>query len=249
MLQLKNISQSFINEAGKILVLNDISLTIAKGEFVVIIGANGSGKSTLLNAISGQIKIDSGQIIVDGNAIENLAEYERGRFIARVFQSATTGTVKDLTVMENMRLASLRNVSKTLKRGITNEFKKQVKDKIALLGLGLEDKTEQLMGNLSGGQRQALTLIMAILCDAKLLLMDEPTSALDPRAAKVLMQCADKIIAEFNLTTLMVTHSMNDAINFGSRLLLMKEGKIAKDIDANKKVELQTQQLYDWIND
>jgi putative ABC transport system ATP-binding protein len=248
MLEFKNVTHSFGESDNKVVVLNNISLKINTGEFVIIIGANGSGKSTFLNAISGQIMVQSGQIQIDGNTVQNLPEYKRSPYIARIFQNPTMGTVANLSVIENMRLASLRNASKGLKVGLDAKFTSLVKDKIALLGLGLENRTNQLMGTLSGGQRQALTLVMALLCDAKLLLMDEPTAALDPKSANALMQSAATLIKEFKITTLMVTHQLHDAINYGNRLLLFKDGSIIKDENAAAKNKLKAELLLGWLN-
>lgn len=248
MLEFKNVTHSFGESDNKVVVLNNISLKVNATEFVIIIGANGSGKSTFLNAISGQIIVQSGQILIDGNSIEHLQEYKRSPYIARIFQNPTMGTVANLSVIENMRLASLRNTSKGLKVGLNDAFTTLVKDKIALLGLGLENRTNQLMGTLSGGQRQALTLVMALLCDAKLLLMDEPTAALDPKSANALMQSANQLIKEFKITTIMVTHQLHDAINYGNRLLLFKDGSIIKDENTAAKKQLKAELLLGWLN-
>jgi putative ABC transport system ATP-binding protein len=213
----------------------------------MIIGANGSGKSTLLNLIAGLIYPDKGSIALDNEEIQKLKPYQRSKYIARIFQNPLQGSVADLTVMENMRLAFLRNQSKGLKIGIDTTFKEKVKQAISQLQLGLENKTEQKMGTLSGGQRQALTLVMATLCDAKVLLMDEPTAALDPKSAMSLMENANKLISNRKLTTIMVTHNMREAVSYGNRLLMMKEGKIIRDLDEIEKSTSDANNLINWL--
>jgi putative ABC transport system ATP-binding protein len=213
----------------------------------MIIGANGSGKSTLLNLIAGLILPDAGTIHIYDKEIQKLKTFERSALIARIFQNPLQGSVADLTVMENMRLAYLRNQTKSLRLGIDKAFITNVKDSIAQLNLGLENKTEQKMGTLSGGQRQALTLVMATLCEAKILLMDEPTAALDPKSANSLMENATKIIESKKITTLMVTHNMREAIQYGNRLIMMKEGKVAEDINAEDKSKMNSNQLFEWL--
>jgi len=213
----------------------------------MIIGANGSGKSTMLNLIAGLILPDNGNIIIDENEVQKLKSFERSALIARLFQNPLQGSVADLTVLENMRLAYLRNTSKGLKLGIDAAFKSKVKEAIAELNLGLENKLAQKMGTLSGGQRQALTLVMATLCDAKVLLMDEPTAALDPKSANSLMENANKLIAKNNITTIMVTHNMREAVNYGNRLLMMKEGKVMRDLNTLEKSSIDTNSLTNWL--
>lgn len=249
MINLNNISKSFMDDAGvKNELLNSLNINFNQGEFAIVIGANGSGKSTLLNLIAGIILPDKGTISIDNKEVQQLLSYQRSKFIARIFQNPIQGSVSDLTVMENMRLAFLRTQTKGLKLGIDNAFKEKVKQSIAQLNLGLENKTEQKMGTLSGGQRQALTLVMATLSDAKVLLMDEPTSALDPKSANSLMLNANAIIKEKKLTTIMVTHNMREAVSYGDRLLMMKSGKIEKDIDASSKSKLTATELFEWMN-
>jgi putative tryptophan/tyrosine transport system ATP-binding protein len=249
MIKFTNVYKSFTDDAGQVnALINDLNLTFHPGEFTIIIGANGSGKSTLLNLIAGLIHPDKGSIALELEEIQELKTYERSKYIARIFQNPLQGSVAELTVMENMRLAYLRNQSKGLKLGINKAFKEKVKHEISMLQLGLENKTEQKMGTLSGGQRQALTLVMATLCDAKVFLMDEPTAALDPKSANSLMENAAKIIKEKQLTTLMVTHNMREAVNYGNRLLMMKEGKVEKDVKGEDKLKLSANHLFDWLN-
>jgi|JI10StandDraft_1071094.scaffolds.fasta_scaffold268259_2 putative ABC transport system ATP-binding protein len=248
MIKFTNVSKSFTDDAGQVnALINNLNVEFKKGEFTMIIGANGSGKSTMLNLIAGLILPDSGSIIIDGIEVQKLKSFERSAFIARLFQNPLQGSVADLTVLENMRLAYLRNTSKGLKLGIDAAFKSKVKEAIAELNLGLENKLAQKMGTLSGGQRQALTLVMATLCDAKVLLMDEPTAALDPKSANSLMENANKLIAKNNITTIMVTHNMREAVNYGNRLLMMKEGKVMRDLNTLEKSSIDSNSLTNWL--
>ena len=249
MIKFTNVYKSFTDDAGQINpLIADMNITFNPTEFTMIIGANGSGKSTLLNLIAGLINPEKGLITLNQMEVQQLKTYERSKYIARIFQNPLQGSVAELTVMENMRLAYLRNQSKGLTLGINKAFKERVKHEIAALQLGLENKTEQKMGTLSGGQRQALTLVMATLCDAKVLLMDEPTAALDPKSAHSLMENAANIIKEKQLTTLMVTHNMREAVNYGNRLLMMKEGRVVMDVNGEEKMKLSANSLFDWLN-
>lgn len=249
MIKFTNVFKSFTDDAGQVnALIADLNIIFNPGEFTTIIGANGSGKSTLLNLIAGLIYPDKGIIALEQEAIQQLKTYERSKYIARIFQNPLQGSVAELTVMENMRLTFLRNQSKGLTLGINKAFKEKVKHEISTLKLGLENKTEQKMGTLSGGQRQALTLIMATLSDAKVLLMDEPTAALDPKSAHSLMENAANIIMEKELTTLMVTHNMREAVNYGNRLMMMKEGKVEMDVKGEEKMKLSANSLFDWLN-
>jgi putative ABC transport system ATP-binding protein len=249
MIKFTNVYKSFTDDAGQINpLIADMNIIFNPTEFTMIIGANGSGKSTLLNLIAGLINPEKGLITLNQMEVQQLKTYERSKYIARIFQNPLQGSVAELTVMENMRLAYLRNQSKGLTLGINKAFKERVKHEIAALQLGLENKTEQKMGTLSGGQRQALTLVMATLCDAKVLLMDEPTAALDPKSAHSLMENAANIIKEKQLTTLMVTHNMREAVNYGNRLLMMKEGRVEIDVNGEEKMKLSANSLFDWLN-
>jgi putative ABC transport system ATP-binding protein len=234
-------------KSNQVDAINGIDLQINDGEFVVIVGSNGSGKTTLLNLVSGSVLPTAGTITLDGNDVTDLPDYKRSQWIARVFQNPVSGTASDLSILDNFRLAALRTKPKGLKIGVDEAFKKQVKEKIATLGMGLEQKLEQSMGTLSGGQRQALTLLMSVMDDCKILLLDEPTAALDPRSAEVVMKTADKLIKDFKLTAILITHNLKDAYNYGTRVIQMGEGKVLKDLDAEKKAKLKQNDLFDWF--
>jgi putative ABC transport system ATP-binding protein len=227
--------------------LRDINLSINKEEFVVIVGANGSGKSTLLNAIAGNIIADKGNITIENTEVTNWKDYRKSKWIARIFQDPFMGTASELSIIDNFRLASIRTKKKGLSIGINSKFKELVKDRIAMLGLGLENKLEQPVGTLSGGQRQALTLIMAIMDDAKIILLDEPSAALDPKTSEIIMQKSNQIIKEFKLTAILITHNLKDAANYGNRIILMKEGSITQDYKGDVKIQLSLSQLQDWF--
>jgi putative ABC transport system ATP-binding protein len=248
MIALKNISLFFNKgESSQVAALDGIDLIIQKNEFITIVGSNGSGKSSLLNVIAGTVKPDSGSIFINDHDIIPLADYRRSLWIARIFQNPFSGTASDMTVIENFRLASLRTKNKSLKTGIDNKFRNEVEEKISMLGMGLETKLDQSMGSLSGGQRQALTLIMAVMDKAEILLMDEPSSALDPRSSEILMENADRIIRSFGLTTLLVTHSMKDAHRYGSRLVQMSGGKIIRDTGKVAGGKPSLMEIYSWF--
>src|SRR6201996_4333226 len=248
MITITNIHKTF--NAGKpnqVNAVNGVDLTIADGEFLVIVGANGSGKTTLLDLIAGSIFPGSGEIEIDGQRINKLPDYKRSRWIARVFQNPLSGTASDLSILDNFRLAAIRTKTKGLHVGINEQFKKQVTEKIATLGMGLENKLEQPMGTLSGGQRQALTLLMSVMDTCQVLLLDEPTAALDPRSAEIVMQTADKLVKDFKLTGILITHNLKDAFNYGNRIIQMGEGKIFKDLSATQKSALKQTDLFDWF--
>ncbi len=249
MIELTHITKTFNrNTTIETKALNDINMQILSGQFVVIVGPNGSGKTTLLNAIAGSIPVDSGKMTVDGSEITRLKDFQRSGWMARIFQNPLLGTAPELSIIENFRLAALRTSPKKMIVGTNEKFRNRVREKISMLNLGLENKPDQLMGTLSGGQRQALTLLMAVMDETKILLMDEPAAALDPKTSDLLMKLAEKIVLEFHLTTLLVTHQMKDALAFGNRLILMKEGQIFKDIGADKKSKLQLNELYSWFD-
>jgi putative ABC transport system ATP-binding protein len=248
MISLQKISKFFNKgKVTEVIALNDISLQIHKGEFVVMVGANGSGKTTLLNIIEGSQIPTSGKIEINGHDVTPLPEYKRSRWVARVFQNPNNGTAPDLTILDNFRLASLRTQRKNLTVGINEAFKKKVKEKISGLGMGLENKIDQLMGNLSGGQRQALTLLMSVMDDTEILLLDEPTAALDPKSALIVMNLADKLHQDLGITIVLITHNIKDAHVYGNRLIQLQEGRIAHDLNTKDKTGLLIQELYQWF--
>jgi putative ABC transport system ATP-binding protein len=248
MIEINHIHKVFNKgKANQVDAINGIDLKINNGEFLVIVGSNGSGKTTLLNLVAGSVLPSAGTISIDGNDVTGIPDYKRSQWVARVFQNPVSGTASDLSIIDNFRLAAIRTKSKGLSIGVDDVFKKLVKEKIATLGMGLENKTDQPMGTLSGGQRQALTLLMSIMDSCKVLLLDEPTAALDPRSAEVVMKTADKLIKDFNLTAILITHNLKDAYNYGSRIIQMREGIILKDINTEEKAELKQNDLFDWF--
>ena len=244
MLWLEHVSKTFntgtINERKALI---DAQLHIAPGEFVTVIGGNGAGKSTILNAIAGTWPIDDGAIILDGINVTGLPEHKRAPFIGRVFQDPKMGTAADMQIEENLALARRRGQKRGLKWGVTKAEREEFKEKLAILGLGLEDRMTSKVGLLSGGQRQALTLLMAALMKPKLLLLDEHTAALDPATAAKVLQTTDHLIEENQLTTLMITHNMKDAIEHGNRLIMMNEGRIIYDVSGEEKQKLTREDL------
>ena len=227
----------------------DAQLHIAPGEFVTVIGGNGAGKSTILNAIAGTWPIDDGAIILDGINVTGLPEHKRAPFIGRVFQDPKMGTAADMQIEENLALARRRGQKRGLKWGVTKAEREEFKEKLAILGLGLEDRMTSKVGLLSGGQRQALTLLMAALMKPKLLLLDEHTAALDPATAAKVLQTTDHLIEENQLTTLMITHNMKDAIEHGNRLIMMNEGRIIYDVSGEEKQKLTREDLLQKFSD
>ena len=244
MLEIKNISKTFnpgtVNEK---VALDDVSLTLEDGDFVTVIGGNGAGKATLLNAIAGVWPVDRGQIIIDGQDVTKLSEHKRAAFLGRVFQDPMNGTAATMGIEENLALALRRGTVRTLRSGIKNHEREAYKEMLSKLGLGLENRLTTKVGLLSGGQRQALTLLMATLKKPKLLLLDEHTAALDPKTAAKVLETTDMIVNRDRLTTLMITHNMKDAIVHGNRLIMMMEGKIILDIRGEEKKKLTVEDL------
>ena len=244
MLELKNIYKTF--NAGTVnekMALKGLNLTLEDGDFVTVIGGNGAGKSTMLNAIAGVWPVDQGQIIIGDTDVTKLPEYKRAKYLGRVFQDPMTGTAATMEIQENLALALRRGDSRTLKAGITKKEHAKYREMLATLGLGLEDRMTSKVGLLSGGQRQALTLLMATLKKPKLLLLDEHTAALDPKTAAKVLQTTDMIVNRDNLTTLMITHNMKDAIAHGNRLIMMMDGNIILDIRGEEKKKLTVADL------
>ena len=246
MLDISNVTKTFnaktVNER---VALNNISLHLEDEDFVTVIGGNGAGKSTLLNAIAGVWPVDSGSIVVDGTDLSGIPEYKRAALLGRVFQDPMMGTAGTMQIEENLALAARRGKKRTLKPGITKEERSFFRERLAELGLGLENRMTAKVGLLSGGQRQALTLLMATLNKPKLLLLDEHTAALDPRTAAKVLELSEKIIRENRLMTLMVTHNMKDAIRYGNRLIMMNEGRVILDISGEEKKQLTIELLMD----
>lgn len=244
MLDLKSISKTFnagtVNEKT---ALNNLCLHLNDGDFVTVIGGNGAGKSTMLNAVAGAWPVDEGTIEIGGVNVTKLPEYKRAKYLGRVFQDPMTGTAASMQIEENMALAARRGLSRTLKKGISSKEREFYRERLAELGLGLEDRMTSKVGLLSGGQRQALTLLMATLKKPQLLLLDEHTAALDPKTAEKVLHTTDRIIQEQKLTAMMVTHNMKDAIAHGNRLIMMHEGKVILDISGEDKQKLTVPDL------
>ena len=244
MLELKHISKTFFpGTVNAKTALNDLSLTLHDGDFVTVIGGNGAGKSTMLNAVAGTLTVDSGSILLDGEDITRKPEHRRAADLGRVFQDPMMGTTGDMWIEENLALAARRGSRRTFKWGISHEERERYRELLAPLGLGLEDRLTAKVGLLSGGQRQALTLLMASLKKPKLLLLDEHTAALDPKTAAKVLELSDRIVEENGLTTMMVTHNMKDAIAHGNRLIMMDAGRVVLDICGWEKQKLTVPDL------
>ncbi|MBQ7309719.1 MAG: ATP-binding cassette domain-containing protein [Clostridia bacterium] len=244
MLELINVQKTFFPgtiNAKK--ALCGVDLHLNPGDFVTIIGGNGAGKSTTLNAVAGVFPIDEGEIRIDGINVAGLPEHKRAKYIGRVFQDPMTGTAATMEIQENLAIAARRGQRHTLKWGITSQEKKHFKELLSILDLGLEDRMTAKVGLLSGGQRQALTLLMATLKQPKLLLLDEHTAALDPKTAAKVLEISDMLIAENHLTAMMVTHNMKDAIAHGNRLIMMNAGKVIFDVSGEEKKNLTVEAL------
>ena len=223
--------------------LTDVDLKLNEGDFVTIIGGNGAGKSTTLNAVAGTFMVDRGSIVIDGVDVTHLPEYKRAKYLGRVFQDPMTGTAATMNIEENMALAMRRGEKRTLRWGISNMERDMYREQLRTLGLGLEERMSSKVGLLSGGQRQALTLLMAALRTPKLLLLDEHTAALDPKTAAKVLELTEKIVAEQKLTAMMVTHNMKDAIAMGNRLIMMNAGRIVVDVRGEEKKKLTREDL------
>jgi len=244
MLKLENISKTFgkgsINEK---LAIDELTLSVEKGEFITIIGSNGAGKSTLMNCISGVYGIDGGKIVLDDRDMTKLQEYKRSKYIGRVFQDPLSGTAFDMTIEENLAIASSKNKSIGLQPGLSRKERESFREKLALLDMGLENRMKQKSKLLSGGQRQALTLFMAVISDPKLLLLDEHTAALDPSAAKKVLALTDEFSESSGLCTLMITHNMKAALDHGNRTILMKDGRIVMDLTGEERKNMTVDKL------
>ncbi len=246
MLKIRNVTKAFnksLNPEDLKIALNDISLDIKEGEFISVIGSNGSGKSTLLNVISGSLFVDKGEIIIDGKDVTHTNECRRSKHVGFVFQDPLKGTAANMSVLENLLIAHRRAKRKTLKWGFNKHLAEDFKRRVKELNLGLETRLNQKIGLLSGGQRQALTLLMSTLDNPSILLLDEHTAALDPKTAKSVLELTEKIVIDNNLTTIMVTHNMKDALRYGDRLLMFNEGKIIVDVSGEEKSRLTINDL------
>ncbi len=244
MLKVENISKTF--NPGTITekkALSDVSLHLAPGDFATVIGGNGAGKSTLMNSIAGAFLVDSGKVTIDGIDITKWPEHKRAKFIGRVFQDPMMGTAAGMMIEENMAIASRRGRTPSLRWSAPKSDREKFRELLKYLNLGLEDRLENKVGLLSGGQRQALTLLMATMADPKLLLLDEHTAALDPKTAEKVLSITDSIINSRHLTTLMITHNMRDALRFGNRLIMMLDGKIIIDVKGEDKKNLTVKDL------
>ena len=244
MLKIENVTKTFnpgtVNEK---VALKNLNLHLQEGDFVTVIGGNGAGKSTMLNAVAGVWGVDSGTITIGGNNVTNLPEYKRAKFIGRVFQDPMMGTAATMQIEENLALAARRGKPRTLRAGITRAEREQYVEQLKILDLGLEDRLTAKVGLLSGGQRQALTLLMATLPKPQLLLLDEHTAALDPKTAAKVLEATQRIVEKDHLTTMMITHNMRDAIAYGNRLIMMYEGHIVVDVSGEEKKHLTVEQL------
>ena len=244
MLDLHSIYKTFnagtVNEKT---ALNGLNLHLNEGDFVTVIGGNGAGKSTMLNAVAGTWLVDEGKITIDDIDVTKLPEHKRAKYLGRVFQDPMTGTAATMQIEENMALAARRGMTRSLKAGITAKEREFYREQLKILGLGLEDRLTSKVGLLSGGQRQALTLLMATLKKPRLLLLDEHTAALDPKTAAKVLETTDKIVNSEHLTTLMITHNMRDAIAHGNRLIMMNEGHVIYDVRGEEKTKLEVSDL------
>ena len=244
MLEIKNVYKTF--NAGTVnekVALKGLDLTLEDGDFVTVIGGNGAGKSTMLNAVAGVWPIDMGKILIEGQDVTRLSEHQRAKYIGRVFQDPMMGTAATMGIEENLALAARRGAARSLRAGITKKEREEYHELLKTLDLGLEDRMTSKVGLLSGGQRQAVTLLMATLKKPKLLLLDEHTAALDPKTAAKVLALSEKIVQENHLTTLMITHNMKDAIKYGNRLIMMYEGRVIYDVRGEEKANLQVSDL------
>ena len=244
MLKIENVRKVFnpgtVNEK---IALNGLNLELKEGDFVTVIGGNGAGKSTMLNSVAGVYPVDGGKIFLNGEDVTALPEFKRAQYIGRVFQDPMMGTAATMQIEENLALAARRGKPRTLRIGITKAEREDYREQLKILDLGLENRMTAKVGLLSGGQRQALTLLMATLQKPKLLLLDEHTAALDPKTAAKVLEATQKIVEKDNLTTLMITHNMRDAITYGNRLIMMYDGRVVVDVSGEEKKKLTVEQL------
>lgn len=249
MLEIKSLNKVFHkNEPDEKIIFENLNLDVKKGEFITIIGGNGAGKSTLMNLIAGSIFPDSGQIFIDGQNVTSIPEHKRARFIGRVFQDPLKGTAPNLTIEENLSISLLRNSKKNLRFCINKKITDFIKDELAKLNLGLENRLKTKVGLLSGGQRQAVTLLMATLIKPKVLLLDEHTAALDPKSRDKILDLTAKITKDKEMATLMITHNIENSLNFGNRTIMLKQGKIILDLKGDERKVSNSHELFDKFN-
>ena len=249
MLKIENVYKTF--NAGTVnekIALRDLSLHLEAGDFVTVIGGNGAGKSTMLNCVAGVYEVEEGSVLIDGMDVTHLPEYKRAKYIGRVFQDPMMGTAATMQIEENLALAARRGKARGLGAGITKAEREEYREQLKILGLGLEDRMTAKVGLLSGGQRQALTLLMATLQQPKILLLDEHTAALDPKTAAKVLEVTEKIVSANNLTTMMITHNMRDAIAYGNRLIMMYDGHVVVDVKGEDKKNLTVEQLMELFS-
>lgn len=248
MIEISHLSKTFhAGTVREVKAVNDVNLQLEAGSFTLLLGSNGSGKSTLLNLLAGTTLPDAGNIRIQGKEIQGLPAYKRSASIARIFQDPTAGTAPDLSLIDNFRLAALRTKSKGFQLGVNSAFRKQVANHVSVLGMGLENRLNQPMGSFSGGQRQALSLLMATFDTLDVLLLDEPTAALDPRSAALVIDLSRRIVAEKNITAVMVTHELRHCTQIGNRIIQMSEGKIIRDVAGKEKDALRLEELVNWF--
>lgn len=244
MLSMTNVSKLFNpGTVDEKIALMGVNLHLKPGDFVTVIGSNGAGKSTLMNIISGVLKADAGDVQIDGTPIGHLPEFKRSRWIGRVFQDPMAGTAPNMTIEENLAMAYRRGASRGLRIGVTSSRRKLFREELARLGIGLENRLRAKVGMLSGGERQALSLLMATFTKPQILLLDEHTAALDPARAELITRLTEQIVRDLKLTTLMVTHNMEQAIRLGNRLIMMDKGRIILDVCEERKQHLTVEQL------
>lgn len=250
MLKLQNISKTFnqgtVNETT---LFTDFNLTVNKGEFIAVVGSNGSGKTTILNMICGTIPIDKGDILVQGKSILKLKEYQRSKFIGRVFQDPSKGTCPSMSILQNMAMADNKGKAFNLTGGVNKKRVNYYQEQLSRLKLGLEDKLHVKVGALSGGQRQAMALLMSTMTPLDFLILDEHTAALDPKTSEIIMELTDELVKEKQLTTLMVTHNLRHAVEYGNRLVMMHQGNSILDLDAEKKAATKVEDILTIFND
>lgn len=250
MLELKNIRKYYNpGTLNEMCLFEDFNLTAGKGDFISVVGSNGSGKTSMLNILCGSIPVEYGQILMDGTDISDMKEYKRNRKIGRVYQNPAMGTCASLTILENMSLADRKGTVYGLGKGINKARKAYYQELLGSLNLGLENKMDVKVGSLSGGQRQAMALLMSTLTPIKFLILDEHTAALDPKTAELIMELTDRIVKEKDLTTIMVTHNLRYAVEYGNRLLMMHQGKIVLDIAGEEKQKMKVDDILGKFNE